>query len=264
MQIPNNSSTTAGDVSLDVVGGYLQCQQNTPAPTHALGGEWVRGKLQGQGTANLGFAATPYSCGSLTGLSLPDTTISLAQVYPAGTVITSGTNIAPVTLCRVVGDIMPSTNPAGDSNINFEVWLPTANWTGRYEQVGNGGFAGSIQYTPLRGAVGINNATASTDDGISQPAGAAGGSFALGRLQRINDYGYRAVHRTDLDAQVIVTAFYGRPPSHTYFNGCSKGGEEALMEVQRYPHDFRWHSRERCQQLRSAFVGTDLQCDASD
>lgn len=50
-----------------------QCQQNTPAPTHALGGEWVRGNLQGQCTANLGFAATPYSSGSLTGLSLPDT-----------------------------------------------------------------------------------------------------------------------------------------------------------------------------------------------
>src|SRR3954451_11476714 len=50
-----------------------QCQQNTPAPTHALGGEWVGGNLQGQCTANLGFAATPYSSGSLTGLSLPDT-----------------------------------------------------------------------------------------------------------------------------------------------------------------------------------------------
>jgi hypothetical protein len=50
-----------------------QCQQNTPAPTHALGGEWVRGNLQGQCTANLGFAATPYLSGSLTGLSLPDT-----------------------------------------------------------------------------------------------------------------------------------------------------------------------------------------------
>jgi feruloyl esterase len=37
---------------------------------------------------------------------------------------------------------------------------------------------------------------------------------------------------------VIVTAFYGSPPAHTYFNGCSKGGEEAFMEVQRYPDDF--------------------------
>jgi hypothetical protein len=50
-----------------------QCQQNTLAPTHALGGEWVRGNLQGQCTANLGFAASPYPSGSLTGLSLPDT-----------------------------------------------------------------------------------------------------------------------------------------------------------------------------------------------
>ena len=238
MQILANNSTTAGDVSLNVVGGSLQCLQNTPAPTHALGGEWVRGAMQGQCASNLGFSAAPYSCGSLTGLSLPDTTISLAQVYPAGTVITSGTNIAPVTLCRVVGNINPSTNPSGDSNINFEVWLPTSNWTGRYEQVGNGGFAGSIQYTALRGAVGINNAAASTDDGSSIPAGAAPGSFALGHPQRIDDYGYRAVHRTDLNAQLIVTAFYGTPPGHRYFNGCSKGGQEAFMEAQRFPDDF--------------------------
>ncbi len=56
--------------------------------------------------------------------------------------------------------------------------------------------------------------------------------------QRINDYGYRAVHRTDLNADLIVSAFYGGPPAHNYFNGCSKGGEEAFMEVQRYPDDF--------------------------
>jgi hypothetical protein len=236
-QVQNNSSATASDVSLNAIGGNLQCQGNTAAPTHALGGEWVVGNLLGQCAANLGFAAAPYPCGSLTGLSLPDTTISLAQVYSAGEVIT-GTTTAPVSLCRVVGNIMPSTNPAGDSNINFEVWMPTADWTGRYEQVGNGGFAGSIEYGPLKGAAAINNATASTDDGSSQPPGAAPGSFALGHTQRINDYGYRAVHRTDLNAELIVSAFYGGPPAHNYFNGCSKGGEEALMELQRYPDDF--------------------------
>ena len=116
--------------------------------------------------------------------------------------------------------------------------MPTSGWTGRYEQVGNGGFAGSIEYTPLKGAVAINNAAASTDDGSHQPAGAAAGSFALGHTQRINDFGYRAVHRTGLNAELIVSAFYGGPPAHNYFNGCSKGGEEALMELQRYPDDF--------------------------
>jgi len=245
-QIQNNRSATAGDVSLNVVGGNLQCQGNTAAPTHALGGEWVVGNLQGQCAASLDFAAAPYTCASLTGLSLPDTTITAAQIYPAGAPIpeysggalTGTTTTAAVSICRVVGNITPSTNPAGDSNINFEVWLPTSDWTGRYEQVGNGGFAGSIEYTALKGAVAISNAAASTDDGSSQPAGAAGGSFALGHPQRINDYGYRAVHRTDLDAGLIATAFYGTSPAHAYFNGCSKGGEEALMELQRYPDDF--------------------------
>ncbi len=233
-QIRNNSATVAGDISLNTIGGNLQCLDNTPAPTHALGGGWVSGNLQGQCA---GFAAAPIACGSLTGLSLPDTTISLAQVYSAGSTI-HGTTTAPVSLCRVVGNIQPSTNPAGDSNINFEVWLPTADWTGRYEQVGNGGFAGSIEYGPLKGAAGINNATASTDDGSSLMAGAAAGSFAYMHPQKINDYGYRAVHRTDLNAELIVSAFYGGPPEHNYFNGCSKGGQEAFMEAQRYPDDF--------------------------
>ncbi len=234
-QILNNGSAAASDVSLNAIGGNLQCLNNTPTPTHALGGDWVSGHPQGQCA---GFAAAPYACSGLAGLSLPDTTISLAQLYAAGAPITSPSNVAPVSLCRVVGKIDPSTNPSGDSNINFEVWLPTSNWTERYEQVGNGGFAGSIEYGPLRAAVGNNNAAASTDDGSSQPAGSPGGSFAYMHPQKINDYGYRAVHRTDADAALIVSAFYGGPPSHAYFNGCSKGGEEALMEVQRYPDDF--------------------------
>jgi hypothetical protein len=232
--VQNNS---AGDISLNVIGGNLQCQGNAAAPTHNLGGEWVSGSLQGQCAANLGFSAAPYACGSLAGLSLPDTTISLAQIYPAGSTIATGTT-APVDLCRVVGNIQPSTNPAHDSNINFELWLPTSNWTGRYEQVGNGGFAGYIEYGELSAAVANSNASASTDDGSSQPASAAAGAFALGHLQRLNDIGYRAVHRTDLDAQLLATAFYATPPGHNYFNGCSKGGGEALMEAQRYPDDF--------------------------
>lgn len=241
--VQNNSANVAGDISLNVIGGTLQCQENAVAPTHNLGGEWATGKLLGQCAS---FAAAPIACGSLTGLSLPDTTIKAAQVYPAGTpipeysggVLNGNTTTAAVPVCRVVGNIQPSTNPAGDSNINFEVWLPTSDWTGRYEQVGNGGFAGSIEYTALKGAAAINNAAISTDDGSSQPAGNPPGFFALGHLQRMNDYGYRAVHLTDLDSQLITTAFYGTPPAHTYFSGCSKGGEEALMEAQRYPDDF--------------------------
>jgi Tannase and feruloyl esterase len=178
-------------------------------------------------------AAKGASCASLASLSLPNTTIVSAASYAAAATIT-GTTTAPVALCRVVGKLTPSS----DSNINFEVWMPTSGWTGRYEQVGNGGFAGAIMYNTMRFAAGNNNATASTDDGSSQPPGNPGGFFALGHPEKIIDYGHRAVHLTNVAAKRIVEAFYGQPPQYSYFDGCSKGGQESLMEAQRYPHDF--------------------------
>jgi feruloyl esterase len=241
VEISNNKSGAASDISLTAIAGNLQCQQNTPAPTHGLGGDWVAGQLSGQCGANSGLAAAPYACGALTGLALPDTTISLAQIYAAGQVIT-GTVTAPVTLCRVAATINPSTNPSHDSDINFEVWLPLAGWTGRYEQAGNGGDAGSIRYVfdvgSLSTAVATGNAAASTDDGSSKAAGAPSGIWALGHPQRINDFYHRAVHRTNLNGRVITAAFYGTPPTYKYFKGCSKGGDEGIMEAQRYPEDF--------------------------
>jgi hypothetical protein len=62
--------------------------------------------------------------------------------------------------------------------------------------------------------------------------------WALGHPEKLIDYGYRAVHLTSGVAKQIVTTYYTRPLSHTYFSGCSDGGRESLMEAQRYPGDF--------------------------
>lgn len=177
-------------------------------------------------------AAAATSCASLTSLSLPNTTITLAQSYTAGQVV-SGTTIAPVALCRVAGTVKPGPN----SNVHFEVWIPTdGSWNGKYQQVGNGGFAGSIQYSAVANAVSRGYAAASTDDGTSGPP--SGAPTFIGNEDVLLDYGYRAIKVTTDDSKAIVKALTGKKPRYSYFVGCSDGGREALKEAQRYPDDF--------------------------
>jgi len=78
-------------------------------------------------------------------------------------------------------------------------------------------------------------ASAATDDG-SQAGGLP--TFALGHPEKIVDYAHRALKETTDKANAIIAAFVGQAPQRSYFNGCSKGGHEALMEAQRYPDDF--------------------------
>jgi feruloyl esterase len=52
------------------------------------------------------------------------------------------------------------------------------------------------------------------------------------------DYAYRAVHETSDKSKAIIRAFYGGNAKRAYFNGCSNGGRQALLEAQRYPEDY--------------------------
>ena len=118
----------------------------------------------------------------------------------------------------------------------FEVWLPSSGWNGKYQGTGNGGFAGSIGYSALAGALSAGYATSSTDTG--HEAANTDARWALGHPEKIVDYGYRAIHETAEKSKAIIQAFYGDSPKHSYFNGCSNGGRQALMEAQRYPADY--------------------------
>ena len=48
--------------------------------------------------------------------------------------------------------------------------------------------------------------------------------------EKVKDYGWRAVHLTAVRARQIITAYYGKPEQKSYFDACSDGGREALME----------------------------------
>ena len=177
-------------------------------------------------------SAAASLCTNLAGFSMPETKITLARSYRAGDVV-SGVTKAPVGLCRVTG----TSKPSSDSNINFEVWIPTkGRWNGKYEQIGNGGFAGTIWVSYIADAVSRGYAAAATDDGTSGPP--VGAPNFIGHPDVLKDFGYRAIKVTTDNSKAIIKRFTGKNPRYSYFSGCSDGGREALIEAQRYPKDF--------------------------
>jgi len=160
-------------------------------------------------------------CAALATHDLANVHIAAAQLVPA----------QPDTpeFCRVQGEARPTP----DSQIGFELWLPASGWNGRYYQLGNGGFAGSIHQPALAAELRRGNAVAATDTG--HRANAFDASWALNHPEKIIDYGYRSLQETARVARDLVREYYGRPATYTYFTGCSNGGRQALMAAQRFP-----------------------------
>jgi len=195
--------------------------------------------------ATLWFSTLPLitaaTCDSLTGIKLPDTTITAAEDVAAGAFSPPGARANDPALagyrtlpafCRVQGVIAPSS----DSHIEFEVWLPASGWNNKYLGVGNGGLAGSINYGGLAEAVRFGYAGSSTDTG--HKAAGTDGKWSVGHPEKMTDYGYRAIHETAVQTKAIIRARYGVDPAQSYFTSCSNGGRQALMEAQRYPADY--------------------------
>jgi feruloyl esterase len=134
-------------------------------------------------------------------------------------------------LCDVKGYV--------SAQVQFELKLPTKTWQGRYLQNGCGGFCGAIGATGFPSCdlqPGGDFAVSATNDGHAA-AGFDALWAATDEQERV-DFGTRAVHVVAVASRAIIQAFYGTAPQRSYFNGCSDGGREALMEAQRFPADF--------------------------
>ncbi|MGH9594359.1 MAG: tannase/feruloyl esterase family alpha/beta hydrolase, partial [Bryobacteraceae bacterium] len=183
------------------------------------------------------------SCENLAGLALAQAKVTSAQAVAAGAFVPPATG-APLraseaafykslpSFCRVTVE----STPSADSDIKIEVWMPVSGWNGRLQGLGNGGFAGQLDYHSLGETIADGYAAVNTDTGHSgSPIDSA---WALGHPEKVTDFGYRAIHEMTLVAKASVMAFYGANPQRSYFAGCSNGGRQALMEAQRYPEDY--------------------------
>lgn len=173
-------------------------------------------------------ARAELACGDVPGtLAIQDTIIDSAVVMNTG---------GGAEFCKVLGHI----SPVPESRIDFVVNLPT-QWSGRFLMIGDGGHDGAVSGS----TAGIDDGFATANSNMGHDAGEFPGAtfafdqpdLAAGRA-RETDYGWRAVHLTTVVAKQIIAGFYGDGPSYSYFNGCSTGGREAHMEVQRFPEDY--------------------------
>lgn len=186
--------------------------------------------------------AAQASCASVTALRLPNAEITSATEVAAGAFTpptTGGRGVPPATaramaaapaFCRVA----VTSRPTKDSDIKIEVWLPASGWNGKLLAVGNGGWAGTIAYPALAGAISLGYAAASTDTGHSTP----GASFAVGHPEKLVDYAHRSLHEMAVHAKAIASGFYGGTVKASIWNGCSTGGNQGLTLASMYPNDF--------------------------
>ncbi len=160
------------------------------------------------------LGSTETNCAGMWSLNIPDVEIVEVKLV-----------FGDPEYCSVIGYLK--------SRMVFEVLLPT-NWNGKMYFRGNGGFAGELADTSP--GLGRGYATISTDTG--HQGDGLDATWALDNRTAEIDYAYRAVHQVVVLGKKIIQAYYKRAPKFSYFDGCSNGGRQALMEAEKYPADF--------------------------
>jgi feruloyl esterase len=200
-------------------------------------------------------ALTGCSVAALNAEGVPGVVITTAVDVPA-----SGANPE---FCDASGTLTTTGFGAPDGLAHFEVQLP-ANWNHKLFAKGMGGFAGFSGFpgVPINAFASDNGvddaqalpkgyATVITDTGHTgqgfTPADFTGivtdARWALKAdgtpdTAKLTDYYFRATHQVTVAAKSLVQGFYKQGVSKAYFDGCSNGGRQALMEASRFPEDF--------------------------
>jgi feruloyl esterase len=216
---------------------------------------------------------TDAACERLASLSLPNTTITLAQVVNAGAFAVPGSapregggssalagtigpvpdvpgrvtantaglglgynggkGIPPFTTLPAFCRVTVTLKPSPSSDIRMEMWMPITAWNGNFRGTSPNGLGGVINYNAM--GVGLTDgfAIAGTDTGHQ------GGDTAWMQVpDKVTDFAGRAMHETTVVGKALATAYYGTAPKYSYMIECGGGSAAALHEVQKYPADY--------------------------
>jgi feruloyl esterase len=211
----------------------LLCAATLLGGLEGLWGLAAQAQVSSTGSADLAVVRPVMDCADLIWMGQK---LSLMAGVPLQVHTAAVAKDAPAPYCDVKGYVSPM--------VDFEVRLPTTNWTQRFLQVGCGAFCGTLAIqVPNTGSVGNAQiergelALAATDMGHPTDDGLDGTWLAADPQLRV-DFAYRAAHVTAIAAKALMRMYYGQGPKFSYFMGISQGGREAAVESQRYPEDF--------------------------
>ena len=184
---------------------------------------------------------------SLAGCDGSDSPAPLAQTCAGLANLMLGTNTATVTEAKVLTatagqpEYCVAQVKFADSALRFEARLPTSGWNGKLAFLGGGGFDGNVPTAGISESIASERyATLATNGGYDAPPAFSDylkAEFAYDAV-KLADFTYQSEHRSLPLGKELIKAYYGSAPTKSYFEGCSMGGHDAMMEAQRYPLDF--------------------------
>jgi len=195
--------------------------------------------------ANLPVVTPIVSCADLQFMEFSQLPGATTRINSAAGVM-AGTSV-PTPQCLVTGTIAPG--------VQFNIFLPTQNWTGRLLMQGCGGYCGNLITLPIAysasaadgcprilsgelAIAGHNGGHVGWSNSTRFLASIADGTWAINDPQALVDFFYASNHKATVAVKAIIQAYYGQQPNFSYFDGCSSGGRAGLQVAQRYPNDY--------------------------
>ncbi|KAF1992540.1 tannase and feruloyl esterase [Aulographum hederae CBS 113979] len=135
-------------------------------------------------------------------------------------------------LCAIAANV---THYNGTDWFSVGLFLPR-EWNGRLMVSGNGGMSGGINWPDMGTAARSGFAAMATD--LGHRSTATDGSWLYVNEKETVAWSWKALHSSVDIAKAFIKYVYSAPAAYSYFNSCSSGGRQALMEVSMFPEDF--------------------------
>ena len=142
-----------------------------------------------------------------------------------------------------------TSKPTADSDIKIEVWLPASGWNGKFQAVGNGGWAGTISYPAAGGGRGRARLCHREHRHRPHDARRLVRGRASGEARRLRA---SVAARDGRARQSRRQRVLRQSAAASVWNGCSTGGNQGLTLASMYPPTSTRSSRARRRTMRIA------------